>query len=117
MRKIIVTKIIIVAVFISAPLHVVFAQDQNLLNPNRWTELLKQNITIPFDVPQKDEKLPTPEDALKTFSPQLQELNKGVQEETGIDLAKFLRWITKVFTAIFRIITTILETFASALGS
>lgn len=117
MRKIIVTKIIIMAVFIAVPLRWAFAQDQNFLNPNRWTELLKQNITIPFEVPQRGEKLPTPEDALKTFSPQLQELNKGVQEETGVDFAKFLRWITKVFTVIFRIITTILETFAGALGS
>lgn len=117
MKKLAIAKIIITAVFVFVPLRGVIAQEQNFLNQNRWVEFLKQNVTIPFTVPQGGEKLPTPEEALKKFSPSLQEINKGVQEETGVDFAKFLRWLTKVFTAIFRIITNVLKTFADALGS
>ena len=115
MRKTTITKIIIVfVVFVSAR---GIRAEETLFDPNRVLESFKQNITIPFNLPQSGEKLPAPDEALKKFSPQLQEINKGVQEETGVDFAKFLRWITKVFTAIFRIITTILETFAGALES
>lgn len=94
-----------------------------LLNPDRWFEMLKRNITIPLpnfsaDKSKKGEevKIPTPEEALKEASPQLQEVSRGVREETGIDLAKFIGWSAKVLKVFFQVIINLLEQVSKAMG-
>ncbi|OGZ98540.1 MAG: hypothetical protein A3C07_01155 [Candidatus Sungbacteria bacterium RIFCSPHIGHO2_02_FULL_47_11] len=105
------------AILLLIPLRGFAAEEKNFFDPNRLLESFKQNITIPFNVPKIEEKLSTPQQTLERFSPQLQEINTGVREEIGIDFAKFVGWISKVFTSIFRIFTTILEAFSGSLGS
>lgn len=87
-----------------------------LLNPDTWFKALKENITIPISKDQ-EVKIPTPEEALKEASPQLQEVNKGVREEVGIDFAKFIGWFAKVLKVFFQIIVSLLEQVSNALKS
>ena len=87
----------------------------NFLNPDKWFEILKRNITIPISKEQVV-NIPTPEEALRQSSPQLREIGRGVREETGLDLAKFISWIVKVLKVFFQIIVKILETVAGALN-
>lgn len=87
-----------------------------LLNPDTWFKALKENITIPISKDQ-EVKIPTPEEALKEASPQLQEVNKGVREEVGIDFAKFIGWFAKVLKVFFQIIVNLLEQVSQALKS
>lgn len=87
-----------------------------LLNPDTWFKALKENITIPISKDQ-EVKIPTPEEALKEASPQLQEVNKGVREEVGIDFAKFIGWFAKVLKVFFQIIVDLLEQVSNALKS
>lgn len=83
----------------------------NLLNPDRWFEILKRNITIPISQDQII-NIPTPEESLKQTAPQLKEIGRGVKEETGIDLPKFIGWFAKVLKVFFQIIVDLLETVA-----
>lgn len=87
-----------------------------LLNPDAWFKALKENITIPISKDQ-EVKIPTPEEALKEASPQLQEVNRGVKEEVGIDFAKFIGWFAKVLKVFFQIIVNLLEQVSEALKS
>lgn len=87
-----------------------------LLNPDAWFKALKENITIPISKDQ-EVKIPTPEEALKEASPQLQEVNRGVKEEIGIDFAKFIGWFAKVLKVFFQIIVNLLEQVSEALKS
>ncbi len=87
-----------------------------LLNPDKWFEILKENITIPISKDQ-EVKIPNPEEALKESSPKLQEINKGVKEEVGIDFAKFFGWIAKVLKAFFQVIINLLEALSKAFGA
>ncbi|QQG45287.1 MAG: hypothetical protein HYW89_04810 [Candidatus Sungiibacteriota bacterium] len=86
-----------------------------LLDPNKWFELFKKNITIPIS-PNEQIEIPTPEEALKKSSPQLKEVSRGVKEETGIDLAKFIGWSAKVLKVFFQVIVDLLEQVSKALG-
>lgn len=80
----------------------------NILNPSKWFEVIKRNITIP--IPKgKIINIPTPEEALKGAAPQLLEINRGVEEETGIDIAKFIGWMAKVLKIFFQFIIDILK--------
>ncbi len=87
-----------------------------LLNPDTWFKALKENITIPISKDQ-EVKIPTPEEALKEASPKLQEVNREVREEVGIDFAKFIGWFAKVLKVFFQIIVNVLEQVANALKS
>ncbi len=88
----------------------------DLLNPDKWFEALKKNITIPISK-DREIKLLTPEETLQEVSPRLQEINTGVQEETGVDLAKFIKWFAEVLKVFFQILVNILEQVSEALGS
>lgn len=88
----------------------------DLLNPDTWFKALKENITIPISKDQ-EVKVPTPEQALKEASPKLQEVNQGVKEQTGIDLAKFIGWFANVLKVFFQIIVDLLERVSEALRS
>ena len=61
-------------------------------------------------------EIPKPEEALKDASPKLQEVNKNVKEETGIDLGKFISWMVKVLKLFFRFVVDILEAVANSLN-
>lgn len=87
-----------------------------LLNPDTWFKALKQNITIPLSKDQ-EVKIPTPEEALKEASPKLQEVNKEIREEVGIDFAKFIGWFARVLKVFFQIIVDLLEQVSDALKS
>lgn len=86
----------------------------DLLNPDKLFNALKQNITVPISSDQKVE-VPTPEQALKDASPKLQEVNRDVKEETGIDLAKFIGWFAKILRVFFQTVIDILEAVSGAL--
>lgn len=88
----------------------------DLLNPDTWFKALKENITIPISKDQ-EVKVPTPEQALKEASPKLQEVNKGVKEQTGVDLAKFIGWSAGVLKVFFQVIVNMLEQVSNALKS
>ncbi len=85
------------------------------LDPNRWFDALKQNITIPLGKDQEI-SLPTPEKALGDASPKLQEVNREVREETGIDFAKFIGWTAKILGAFFNFVVELLERVSGALA-
>lgn len=87
----------------------------NLLNPDKWFEVLKRNIIIPISKEQVI-KIPTPEESLRQTAPQLKEISRGVREETGIDLAKFIGWFAKVLKFFFQVIVDLLETVARSLS-
>lgn len=89
---------------------------RDLLNPDKWFEILKRNITVPISKEQII-KIPTPEESLKQTSPQLKEINRGVREETGIDLAKFIGWFAKVLKVFFQVIVDLLETVAKSFSA
>lgn len=92
----------------------VAATVQQLLDPDEWFRIFKQNITIPL-APDQEVIIPTPEETLRQSAPQLQELNRGVKEETGVDLAKFIGWSAKVFKVFFQVIVDLLENVSKAL--
>lgn len=85
----------------------------DLLNPDRWFEVLKRNITIPISQDQMI-NIPTPEESLRQTSPQLKEIGRGVREETGIDLAKFIGWFAKVLKVFFQVVVDVLEKVAGS---
>jgi len=87
----------------------------DLLNPNKWFEALKKNITFPISKEQ-EVKIPRPEEALKEAAPKLKEVNQQVKEETGIDFAKFIGWSAKVLKAFFQVIINLLEQVSQALS-
>jgi hypothetical protein len=94
------------------------AQAPNDSESNGFFDLFKRNITIPFDVPElKSGGLPSPEETLEEYSPKLKEFNQEVQEETGINLSKFLSWIVKILQWIFEFIVSALKALANALKS
>lgn len=88
----------------------------DLINPDKWFNALKQNITIPLSKDQ-EVKIPTTSDVLKEASPKLKEINIGVKEETGIDLSKFLSWLAKILKVFFQIIVNLLEKVSETLKS
>lgn len=92
---------------------------RDLLNPDSWFRALKQNITIPASKDQliKPITLPKPEETLQEISPTLQQVNKDVREETGIDFAKFIGWFSGVLKVLFQIIVNILEVTSKAMKS
>lgn len=91
----------------------------DLLNPDKLFESLKKNITIPAaPVSEKTGDsitLPTPKEALKDASPKLQEVNKDIKDETGVDFAKFTAWFAKVLKVFFLTVVDLLETVSKAL--
>ncbi len=87
----------------------------DFLNPDKWFDILKRNITIPISK-EKTVNIPTPEEAIRQSSPQLHEIGRGVREETGIDLAKFIGWMAKVLKLFFKVIVDLLETVARSFG-
>jgi len=93
----------------------------SLLNPDEWFKAFKKNITIPTSGPAGQDKgkeitVPTPEEALREAAPKLQEINVGVREEVGIDLAKFIGWFAKVLKVLFQIVVSLLEQVSMAMG-
>lgn len=86
----------------------------DLLNPGNLFDILKRNITIPINTEQNIEIL-TPEQALEKSSPQLQEVNKDVKTETGIDLAKFISWFAGMLKLVFQIVVDLLDNVAKSL--
>jgi hypothetical protein len=92
----------------------------DILNPDKLFEALKKNITIPTSPAlEKTEgdsiTLPTPKEALKDASPKLQEVNKDIKDETGIDFAKFIAWFARVLKVFFLTVVDLLETVSGAL--
>lgn len=90
---------------------------RDLLDPDKWFDALKRNITIPIPLSSDQQIIiPTPEEALQKTSPKFQEINRGVREETGLDLAKFIGWFAKVLKVFFQIVVDLLETVARSFG-
>lgn len=90
----------------------------NFLNPDKLFEALKKNITLPIPSATSTAdkiEVPSPGQALEKASPKLQEVNRSVREETGIDLAKFIGWFAKMLKVFFLTIVDILEKVSSAL--
>jgi len=83
-----------------------------LLDPRYWLGAIQNSITIP-----SLENWMTPEKALGTISPKLQEINKGVKETAGIDLAKFIGWVAHIIQVVFQTIVNFLKTTAGSLQS
>lgn len=88
----------------------------NILNPDKLFDALKQNVTIPISG-DKDINLPSATEALESVSPKLQEINTDVNEETGINLSKFISWFAKILKAFFQFIVNLLERMSEALKS
>lgn len=87
-----------------------------LLNPDKWFEILKKNISFPITKDTKV-KVPTPEEALDEASSTLRDINKDIREEVGIDFAKFFGWFAKILKVFFQIIVNLLETISKTLTS
>ncbi len=87
-----------------------------IINPDRWFDTLKQNITIPVSG-QENLNIPIPQEALKSASPKLAEINKEIQEEVGIDFAKFFGWLAKILKIFFQFIISLIESLSKALGT
>lgn len=88
----------------------------NILNPDKFFNALKQNITIPISG-GKGVILPSATETLEGVSPKLQKINTDVNEETGINLSKFIGWFAKILKAFFQIIIDLLEKISGALKS
>lgn len=95
--------------------HELAATVGDFLNPDSWFDAVKKNITIPLSKNQ-EVKIPSPQEALKGISPQLQEINKGVKEEAGVDLAKLIGWLARALKVFFQIIVNLLEAVANSFG-
>ena len=92
----------------------------DILKPEKLFDALKKNITLPISGATstlKNTEIPSPGQTLDKVSPQLQEINRDVREETGIDLSKFLSWFAKILKAFFQIIVALLEKVSQALKS
>lgn len=90
----------------------------NLLNPDKLFETLKKNITVSLPTStEKQIKVPSPEEALKEASPKLQEINRGVKEEVGIDFSKLIGWFAKILKVITQIVIDLLEKLSGILKS
>lgn len=92
----------------------------NFLNPDKLFEALKKNITIPIPSATssvEEIEVPSPGQALEKASPKLQEVNRDVREETGIDLAKFIGWFAKILKVFFLTIVDLLEKVSGSLRS
>ena len=91
-----------------------------ILNPDKLFEALKKNITIPTTpvlekVEGESVVIPSPEKALKEASPKLQEVNKDIKEETGVDFAKLIGWFASVLKVFFLTVVNLLETVSQAM--
>lgn len=91
-----------------------------ILNPDKLFESLKKNITIPAapileKAAGETSALPSPEKAIKDASPKLQEVNKDVKEETGVDFAKLIGWFARVLKVFFLTVVNLLETVSQAM--
>lgn len=91
----------------------------DILNPDKLFEALKKNITIPAaPISEKigdKTDLPNPKETLKEASPKLQEVNKDVKEETGVDFAKLIGWFAKVLKVFFLTVVDLLETVSTSM--
>lgn len=92
----------------------------DLLNPDKLFDALKKNITIPIPAFEEGEKgqdvqVPTAKETLEKVSPELQEVNKGIREETGVDFAKFISWSAKILKLFFQTVVDLLETVSKAM--
>lgn len=75
----------------------------------------KSNITIPLDQ-NTSVQIPTPDKALKDASPKLQKVNADVRNETGLDLAKFIGWSTKILALVFQTLIDLLQNVSKSLN-
>jgi len=92
-------------------------QTASLLNPDELFKALRENITVPL-TPDTTITLPTPQQSLKDaekLKPKIDEINKEVQEESGVDLKKFTSFIAKITITIFKVIISVLEDFVTFL--
>ena len=92
-------------------------QTASLLNPDELFKALRENITVPL-TPDTTITLPTPQQSLKDaekLKPKIDEINKEVQEESGVDLKKFTSFIAKITITIFKVIISVLEDFVAFL--
>ena len=92
-------------------------QTASLLNPDELFKALRENITVPL-TPSTTFTLPTPQQSLKDaeqFKPKIDEINKEVQKESGVDLKKFTTFIAKITITIFKVIISVLEDFIAFL--
>ncbi len=123
--KAIITFIFISIAIISGTPFMVQGEDGNrtasfaatvgeLLNPDKWFEVFKKNITFPI-TKDTEVKVPTPEEALQGASSTLRDINKDIRDEVGIDFAKFFGWFAKVLKVFFQIIINIIETISKTL--
>lgn len=96
--------------------HAAFATTTvgDLLNPDYLFRALRSNITIPISTTTQVE-LPTPQQAIEQNAPQLREINRDIQEETGINFAKFVGWFAKILRVFFLFIVDLLETVSHSL--
>ncbi len=107
----------LLAVFV--PLSSAGAQ-VNFLNPDKLFEALKRNITIPIPSSTssvENIEVPSPGQTLEKASPKLREVNRDIQEETGIDFAKFIGWFAKILKVFFLTIVDLLEKVSESLRS
>ena len=87
----------------------------DILNPDKLFEVLKKNVTIPLPENKEGITLPNPDQALKDASPKLQEVNKDIQQETGVDFSKLISWFAKVLKLFFLTIVDILDKVSNSL--
>lgn len=85
-----------------------------ILNPDKWFEAFKKNITLPLST-STEIKIPTTEDVLDRASTTLRGINEDIREEVGIDFGKFVGWSARVLKLFFQVITNILEQVAKYL--
>ena len=107
----------LLAVFV--PLSSAGAQ-VNFLNPDKLFEAVKRNITIPIPSSTssvENIEVPSPGQTLEKASPKLREVNRDIQEETGIDFAKFIGWFAKILKVFFLTIVDLLEKVSESLRS
>jgi hypothetical protein len=110
-------KILMAMVMALAPISGFANEDAKTLTPEQLFKSLKDNVTVPFDVSEIKEGLPTPDEALEKITPKLKELGRGVEEEAGIDVPKFLSWLAGILQWLFRIIVDALQSLAEVFES
>jgi len=126
-HKTIVTSIFIAVATIASAPFIVHGEERNtttgfastageILNPDKWFEVFKKSITFPI-TKDTEIKVPTPKEALEGASSTLRDINKDIQNEVGIDFAKFFGWFAKVLKIFFQIIVDLLEQVSNALKS
>lgn len=89
----------------------------SLLNPDKFFEELRKNITIPISS-TTEINIPSPEQSIKDAAklrPKIDELTKTVEEESGVNIKKLFTFLAKMTIGIFKTVILTLESLISFL--